>query len=113
MTNSTYVDCPILPDTAEFVVTTYNPSTKPYEMQSFKVPPSTNYDVEVYDTSSSTWNKVQSTLLCYDFIENNEMLSTYEDCNLYVQAEGLPHHLTFMKVTASTEAAEDNSDDSS
>lgn len=102
--NSTYVDCPILPNTPEFAVTTYNPSTTNHGTQKIKVPPSPYYDVEVFNRTSSTWDQADSTLLCYDFIENNEVTSTYEDCDLYVDAKGLAQHMTFMKVTAQSES---------
>lgn len=44
-------------------------------------------------------------MLCYEFIENNSSESFYDDCNMYVKAEALPHHMTFMKVKSKAEAA--------
>ena len=104
--NATYTDCPIAPDTSEFAVTSYNPAAIPVDVQTFKVPPSASYNVEVFDNDSSTWNEAESTLLCYDFLENNVEQSTYTDCNLHVKATAKPHHMTFMKLSASTEAKE-------
>lgn len=99
--NATYTDCPIAPDTDEFVVTSYNPAALSVDVQTFKVPPSASYNVEVFDYSSSSWNEAESTLLCYNFLENNSMQSSYKDCNLHVKSEAKPHHMTFMKVTTS------------
>ena len=104
--NATYTDCPIAPDTSEFAVTSYNPAAIPVDVQTFKVPPSASYNVEVFDNDSSTWTEAESTLLCYDFLENNVEQSTYTDCNLHVKATAKPHHMTFMKLSASTEAQE-------
>ena len=43
--NATYTDCPIAPETSEFAVTSYNPAAIPVDIQTFKVPPSSSYDV--------------------------------------------------------------------
>ena len=101
--NATYTDCPIVPDTSDFAVTSYNPAAIPVDVQTFKVPPSASYDVEVFDYESSTWNEAESTLLCYNFLKNDVEQSTYTDCNLHVKATAQPHHMTFMKLSASTE----------
>lgn len=53
--NATYTDCPVAVNTAEFVVTSYNPAAIPVEVQTFKVPPTGSYDVEVYDYTSESW----------------------------------------------------------
>ena len=69
--NATYTDCPIAPDTDEFVVTSYNPSTVTQSVQTFKVPPAVGYDVEIFDFEAKDWQAADSTLLCYDYLENN------------------------------------------
>ena len=69
--NATYTDCPIPNDTDEFAVTSYNPSTLTQNVQTFKVPPMPSYDVKVFNYSTKEWNSADSTLLCYEFIENN------------------------------------------
>mmetsp|Transcript_23978 Transcript_23978/g.29811 ORF Transcript_23978/g.29811 Transcript_23978/m.29811 type:complete len:156 (+) Transcript_23978:1223-1690(+) len=53
--NSTYTACSVELGTEEFVVTSYNPSAVDVEIQSFKVPPNSAYEVEVYDYASSSW----------------------------------------------------------
>ena len=58
-------------------MTTYNPSTLDLDIQTLKVPPSDSYDVQVYDYDNKGWNTVNSTLLCYDFLENDAQGSTY------------------------------------
>lgn len=85
--NATYTDCPIVPETSEFAVTSYNPAAIPVDVQTFKVPPSPSYDVQVFDTESDSWTDAESTLLCYNFLENNVMQSTYLDCNLHVKSQ--------------------------
>ena len=104
--NSTYTDCPIAPETSEFAVTSYNPAAIPVDIQTFKVPPSSSYDVQVYNTTSAAWDEAETSLLCYNFLENNAMQSTYLDCNLHVKSTVNPHHMSFMKVTASFDAEE-------
>lgn len=48
--NSTYTACPVHAGHNEFAVTSYNPSSVPVELQTFKVPPQDNgYEVEVFD----------------------------------------------------------------
>ena len=104
--NATYTDCPIAPETSEFAVTSYNPAAIPVDIQTFKVPPSNSYDVQVYNTTSAAWDDADTTLLCYNFLQNNVMQSTYLDCNLHVKSTVNPHHMSFMKVTANFEAEE-------
>ena len=43
-----------------------------------------SYEVSVFDYSTSEWKVAETTILCYDFIENNAMLTSYKDCNLHV-----------------------------
>ena len=85
VTNSTYTACNVKEGTDEFAVTTYNPSTLDLDVQTLKVPPSDSYDVKVYDYDTKGWNSVNSTLLCYDFLENSAEGSSYQDCNLHVK----------------------------
>ena len=73
VSNSTFAACPVEPKTEEFAVTSYNPAAISVDVQTFKVPPSVNYDVQVYDYPSSSWKEAESTLLCYDFLENDTM----------------------------------------
>lgn len=96
-------------------MTTYNPASVPVELQSFKVPPSSTdaYDVSVFDATSEAWQQVESTLLCYTFLENNVEQSSYEDCNLHVKAESRPHHMTFMKVQRAAAPSEPKASETS
>mmetsp|Transcript_14468 Transcript_14468/g.19627 ORF Transcript_14468/g.19627 Transcript_14468/m.19627 type:complete len:212 (+) Transcript_14468:1315-1950(+) len=98
--NSTYVDCPVTESDSEIAVTTYNPTTVDQDVQTIKVPPRESYDVQVYDYLDGAWSTVESTLLCYDFLENNDARTSYKDCNLHVGAQSRAHHMTFMKLTA-------------
>ena len=76
------------------------------------MPPSADYDVEVYDVPSNSWKEAESTLLCYNYLENDKKQSSYKDCNLHVQAEAKPHHMTFMKVKSSNNGSKEDSSNS-
>lgn len=105
--NSTYTACPISDGTEEFVVTSYNPAAVDAEVQTFKVPPTSgSYDVSVFDMVTNSWTNAESTLLCYDFLENDADHSSYQDCNMHVKADAKAHHMTYMKVTASDKVKE-------
>jgi len=71
------------------------------------VPPSSSYDVEVYDSAASSWKPVHSTLLCYDYLENDAEHSSYKDCNLHVKSKSRSHHMTYMKLKANFSAEEE------
>ena len=101
VSNATYTSCPIADGTDEFVVTSYSPAAVDVSVQTFKVPQtSADYQVSVYDYASSSWVTAESTLLCYDFLENDADHSTYKDCNMHVKADAKAHHMTYMKVKA-------------
>ena len=102
--NSTYVDCPVVEDTKEFAITSYNPATVDVEVQTFKVPPTGSYDVEAFDYDTKTWSQVESTLLCYDYLVNDADHSTFEDCNLHVQCTARAHHMSYLKLKANPKA---------
>lgn len=66
------------------------------------MPPAASYDVEVFDYGTQTWTSTENTLLCYDFLVNDADHSSYQDCNLHVNAEARAHHMTYMKLKATS-----------
>ena len=105
VSNSTYTACNVEEGTEEFAVTSLNPSALEVDIQTFKVPPSTSYDVQVFDEAEG-WQSAKSTLLCYDYLENNNAHSSYEDCNLHVKAKAKAQQITYMKLKANFDSAQ-------
>ena len=104
VSNATYTACPVKTSDTSFAITSYNPSAIDVDLLTFKVPPPAGgqYDVELYDRG---WKNVNSTVLCYDFLENNAEHSSYPDCNLHVGATIKPHQMTFLKAHAAQRKA--------
>lgn len=94
-TNTTYTDCPISADfRGKFVVSVHNPAAVTQEVLKLKLPPA-DFTVEVFD---GEWTTVDSTLHCYDYMENTWVEKATETCDLFVKSATLAQSITHLKV---------------
>ena len=103
----TYKDCPVMDYSSDssYFVAAHNPATVTQEMVRFKTQPlkeNESLSVTMYDYHSKTWNPVKSDLHCYSYYENKLLVSSFEDCDLYVQGNVQAHRVAFFEVETIT-----------
>lgn len=104
--SDTYKDCPIADytrtsESTSYFVAAHNPATVSQDLVRFKQMPlnvGETLSVTMYDYKAKTWNPVQSDLHCYSYYENKRQLSSFEDCDLYVQGNVQAHRVAFFEV---------------
>lgn len=83
-TNTTYLDCPIKGTEDSFAITAHNPAAVAQKVVRVKLPPASAYNVQAFN--QETWEDVNTSLLCFDYLENTPDRQVLPTCELFIDS---------------------------